>query len=49
MTNDNVAGLLELDDEALMEEWVMSTELAIRSPGGSGVDWNANGAVVARG
>ena len=27
----------------------MSTELGIRSPGGSGVDGNPNGAVVARG
>jgi hypothetical protein len=50
MMKDNVdPGLLELDAEALMEEWVMSTELGIRSPGGSGVDGNRNGAVVARG
>ena len=50
MTKDTVdPGLLELDDEALIEEWVISTELGIRSPGGSGVDGNPNGAVVARG
>jgi hypothetical protein len=42
MTKHNVdPGLLELDDEALMEEWVMSTELGIRSPGGSVCGWES--------
>jgi hypothetical protein len=38
MTKDNVdPGLLELDDEALIE-WVISIEPGIPSPGGWGVD-----------
>jgi hypothetical protein len=49
MTKDNVdPGLLELDDEALIEKWVISTELGIPNSGGSGVEGNPTRAVVAR-
>jgi hypothetical protein len=49
MMKDNVdPGLLDLDDEALIEEWVISTELGIPNPDGSGVNENPNGTVVAR-
>jgi hypothetical protein len=49
MTKNNVdPGLLELDDEALIEDWVISTASSgYAAPGGSGVDGNPNRAVVA--
>jgi hypothetical protein len=50
MMKDNVdPGLLELHDEALIEDWVISTELGIPSPCRMGCKGNLNGAVVARG
>jgi hypothetical protein len=50
MMKDTVdPGLLELEDEALIKEWVISTELGIPSPCRMGCKVNLDGAVVARG
>ena len=49
MTKDTVdPSLLELDDEAPVEEWIISKNLGIPSAGGSGVSGNPNGDVLAR-